>query len=82
MNRLTATRQVESAATRAAAAAQEAWLAAHLRFVAGEASAVDLARAELVRLETAGRATTARADVARAWIGARRALGAGWRDAG
>lgn len=82
LDALTATRQVENAATRAAAAAQEAWLAAHARFVAGEASAVDLARAELVRLETAGRATTARADVARAWIGAHLALGAGWRDAG
>ena len=82
MNRLTATRQVENAATSAAAAAQEAWLAAHLHFVAGEASAVDLARAELARLETAGRATAVRADVARAWIGAHLALGAGWRDAG
>jgi outer membrane protein TolC len=82
LDALTATRQVENAATRAAAAAQEGWLAAHARFVAGEASAVDLARAELVRLETAGRATTARADVARAWIGAHLALGAGWRDAG
>lgn len=82
LDALTTTRQVENAATRAAAAAQEAWLAAHARFVAGEASALDLARAELVRLETAGRATTARADVARAWIGAHLALGAGWRDAG
>jgi hypothetical protein len=32
---------VENAATRAAAAAQEAWLAAHARFLAGEASALE-----------------------------------------
>ena len=82
LDALNAARDVNQATTRAAAAAQEAWRAAQARFLAGEASALDLARAELGRLEAEGQATIARADVARAWIGAHLALGAGWRDAG
>jgi NodT family efflux transporter outer membrane factor (OMF) lipoprotein len=80
LDALNAARAVERAAEAALAASVVASNAARARFAAGTGSALDLARAEMVRLATEAAASQAQADIARAWIEAHLALGAGWRD--
>lgn len=82
LDALNAARLSGDAAAKAAQASRETGRLVRARFAAGGASALDLARAELVRLEAESAAALAQADVARAWIGAHLALGAGWRDVG